>query len=169
MLNFVNYDTHTDDVETTYGTLCHELELDEHDLRQSLVASVETAHKVLFATVDLQNGIEEIFYATPRVSLCVGNSVPELVQLKPFSLGSGQIVQGLVVNAKDVRTASYLMWDTINAAKAGTFDALLRAPGSVRAYIEEHSGYPMILDWEMQDGTFLMPQSKAPGESNIPF
>lgn len=156
MLNFVNSDNYTDDAETTHGTRCLELELDEHDLRQSLVASVETAREALFATEELQIGIEEILYAAPGIFLCVGDSVQELVQLKPFSLGSGRIVQGLVVNAKDVRTASYLMWDTINAAKAGTFDALLRAPGSVRAYIEEHSGYPMILDWEMQDGTFLM-------------
>jgi hypothetical protein len=156
MLTFVNCDNCTDDVETTYGNLRHGLELDGHDLRQSLVASVETAREALFATADLQIDIEEILYAAPGIFLCVGDSVHELVQLKPFALGSGQIVQGLVVNAKDVRTASYLMWDTINAAKAGTFDALLRAPGSVRAYIEEHSGYPMILDWEMQDGTFLM-------------
>jgi hypothetical protein len=156
MLNFVNCEDYIDEMEIDHDAHCHELELDEHDLRQSFVSCIQDAHEALFASFYLNGAVEDLLYAAPRIFLRVGASVQELAQLKPFALGSGEIVQGLVVSANDVGSASYLMLDVINTAKTGTFDALLRAPGSVRAYFEEHSGYPMILDWEMQDGMFLM-------------
>lgn len=169
MLNFVNCEDYIDEMEIDHNTLCHELELDEHDLRQAFVSSIQDAHEALFATFHLNGGVEDLLYAAPRIFLRVGASVQELAQLKPFALSSGEIVQGLLVSANDVGSASYLMLDAIEAARTGTFDTLLRTPGIIGSHIGRNGGYPTIDAWETSDGAFLIPEAKLVGGSDIPF
>jgi hypothetical protein len=169
MLNFVNYDTYINTEENPDCELCYQLELGEYDLRKSLIAQLKTAHEVLFAAAALQANTEEILFAASGILLSVSDSVEELAQLNPFSLKSGEIIHGFVVKANDVGTASYLLLNTIEAVKAGTFDTLIRTPNVFQAYIERHGGYPMILAWETQDGTFLVPETSPSDETDLPF
>jgi hypothetical protein len=169
MLNFVNYDTCINAEGNPYIELCNDVEISKNDWRQSLIAKLKTAREVLFAAAALQANTQEILFAASGILLSVSDSVEELAQLNPFSLKSGEIVHGFVVKANDVGTASYLLRDTIEAVEAGTFDTLIGTPNVFQAYIERHGGYPMILAWETQDGTFLFPETSPSDETYLPF
>jgi hypothetical protein len=86
-------------------------------------------------------------YAEAGISLQIVPSVAARATAKPFCSANGQFVPGLELAAPDVRSASYLLLDTVNAVRSGRLDEVVNNSNSMCAHIDEMDGYPTILEW----------------------
>lgn len=109
---------------------------------------LKAAHTALFDLIKRYSGdLTHTTYAEAGISLQIVPGVAARATAKLFCGTNGQFVPVLELAVPDVRTASYLLLDTINAVQSGRLDQVINNSNSMCAHIDEMDGYPTIFEW----------------------
>lgn len=119
--------------------------------QETFANRLQDAHTALFKLIESHHhSLPRITYAEAGIMVQITPGASSKATIKLFCGVKGKFIPGLELVVPDVGTASYLLHDTIAAAKSDELASAIRGGTEMFAHIDKVDGYPTILEW-LQD------------------